>query len=81
MIGNSILDYVLIRTCIAGFRLVAPLGALHAVASIYLGHAVISKYLLYYTLLETFFFFGVYLPRKWSLQTVRFKLISPCHVH
>ncbi|EIM92937.1 uncharacterized protein STEHIDRAFT_90320 [Stereum hirsutum FP-91666 SS1] len=69
MIGNSILDYVLIRICIVAFRLVAPLSALHAVASIYLGHAVVSKYLLYYTFLETFFFLGVYLPRKWSLQT------------
>lgn len=76
MIGDSVSDYILIRVAISALRLVAPLSLLHVVASSYLGHALLSKYLLPYTLIESIFFLGVYLPRKWSMQTVR-SLISP----
>lgn len=81
MIGDSLAEYILIRIAIAALRLVAPLSTLHVVASVYLGYPVVSKYLLPYTLLETFFLFGVYLPRKWLMQAVRSMFIILCRMY
>lgn len=72
MIGNSIQDYVLIRLCIFGFRLIAPLSFTYVAASWYTGHWIFTPWLGYYTLVEISFYLFVYLPRTWLLQKVSF---------
>ncbi|KAE9972066.1 hypothetical protein EG328_005239 [Venturia inaequalis] len=69
MIGTSTADYVFIRTCIFGIRAVTPLCMLHTAFSIARPpHSIATQILLAYTILETAFYFLVYLPRKARLQ-------------
>ncbi len=70
MIGRSYPEYILIRTCIFGFRLIAPLSIAYVVASWYSGKWLLHAYLGYYASLEAIFYLCVYLPRSWLLQEV-----------
>ena len=67
MIGTSTPEYVLIRTCVIGFRAIAPLSILYCVSLPF------QPYRLPYSLgiwsmAETAFYFLVYVPRRWFLQ-------------
>lgn len=70
MLGRSYPEYILIRTCIFGFRLIAPLSIAYVVASWYSGKWLLHAYLGYYASLEAIFYLCVYLPRSWLLQEV-----------
>lgn len=77
MIGRSYPEYILIRTCILGFRLIAPLSIAYVAASWYSGKWLLHAYLGYYTSLEAIFYVCVYLPRSWLLQEVS---IADCSI-
>jgi hypothetical protein len=69
MIGTSTSDYVFIRVCIFGIRAVTPLCILNTVIGIVRPPRTLAlQTLLAYTVLETAFYFLVYLPRKSRLQ-------------
>ncbi|KAF9460635.1 hypothetical protein BDZ94DRAFT_887447 [Collybia nuda] len=68
MIGNSFLEYVFIRICIAGLRLVAPTSILYLGISAWNESFPISKWLGLVAIAETGFYLAVYLPRKKGLQ-------------
>jgi hypothetical protein len=69
MIGTSTPDYIFIRVCIFGIRAVTPLCILYTVFGIVRPpRAFATQLLLAYTLLETAFYFLVFLPRKSRLQ-------------
>ena len=70
MIGRSYPEYIFIRICIFGLRLIAPLSIAYVVASWYSGNWLFHTYLGYYALLEAAFYLCVYLPRSWHLQKV-----------
>ncbi|KAI0341006.1 alpha/beta-hydrolase [Trametopsis cervina] len=68
MIGHSLPEYVFIRLCITGLRLIALLSIVYLCASWYLGDWLCSRWLGYYALVEAVFYLGVYLPRSHLLQ-------------
>lgn len=72
MIGNSWLDYVLIRISILALRLIAPLSIIYLAASYYTSTFLWSPLLGAYALVEAAFYLFVYLPRSFYLQQVRF---------
>ena len=76
MIGHSIPEYIFIRICIAGLRLVAPLSILYVVTSLYVGRWLFTRWLGYYAVVEALFYLLVYLPRDRYLQRVSISFIS-----
>ncbi|KZT00054.1 uncharacterized protein LAESUDRAFT_739760 [Laetiporus sulphureus 93-53] len=68
MIGNSLLEYIEIRTCITCLRLVAPLSIVYTLASWHSGGFLCSRWLGIYALAEASFCLFVYLPRSWLMQ-------------
>ncbi|KAH9917611.1 Alpha/Beta hydrolase protein [Fomitopsis serialis] len=68
MIGNSVPEYIFIRTCIAGLRLVAPLSFVYTLASWREGRFLCSPWVGAYALVEACFYLFVYLPRSFLLQ-------------
>ena len=70
MIGHSLPEYIFIRSCIFGLRLVAPLSITYVAASWYSGQWVWSGPLKYYVLLEAAFYLFVYIPRHRYMQKV-----------
>lgn len=67
MIGTSTVEYVFIRTCIVGIRVITPLSILYCVSLPFLDvrpPLLVSAW----PIAETAFYFLVYLPRKWILQ-------------
>jgi hypothetical protein len=69
MINRSI-DYILIRTTIFGFRLIAPASHLYLAASFHRQKFLISPWLGLYALAEAAFYLFIYLPRNHQLQKV-----------
>ncbi|KZT69895.1 hypothetical protein DAEQUDRAFT_726218 [Daedalea quercina L-15889] len=72
MISNSFPEYIFIRICITGLRLIAPLSFLYALISWWKGHFLYSRWLGWYALAEGCFYLFVYLPRSFWLQKVCF---------
>ena len=70
MIGHSTHEYIFIRICIFGLRLLAPLSILYVAASLYDRRWIVHPGIGYYALLESAFYLLVYLPRSKSLQKV-----------
>lgn len=76
MIGRSLPEYLFIRVCICGLRLVTPISITYVLASGFAlarGHAqsrLYSPLLAVYALAETAFYLLVYLPRGRRLQKV-----------
>ncbi|KAJ4299006.1 hypothetical protein N0V90_004250 [Kalmusia sp. IMI 367209] len=69
MIGTSIPAYLVIRTCILGFRAITPLSIFFCSISIAEPPSTgFTRFLLGWAGLETAFWLLVYLPRKRSLQ-------------
>ncbi|KAH9931897.1 uncharacterized protein B0H18DRAFT_988515, partial [Fomitopsis serialis] len=68
MIGNSVPEYIFIRTSIAGLRLIAPLSFVYIFASWREGRFLYSPWLGAYALVEVCFYLFVYLPRSFLLQ-------------
>ncbi|KAI4183333.1 MAG: hypothetical protein L6R41_005445 [Letrouitia leprolyta] len=70
MIGTSWWQYILIRTCIAGFRYVVPVAALICILSLALGSPSrsIPIVIIVWAACETFFLFFVFVPRYFLLQ-------------
>lgn len=69
MIGTSTADYLFIRICIFGIRAVTPLCMLYtAFCIVWPPNTITTQIPLLYTILETAFYFLVYLPRKARLQ-------------
>ncbi|KAH8832952.1 hypothetical protein DL96DRAFT_1523221 [Flagelloscypha sp. PMI_526] len=68
MINNSFHEYVFIRVCIALLRLVAPLSILYLLVSFWTRHFLLYHWITAIAVLESFFFFGVYLPRLYTIQ-------------
>lgn len=69
MIGTSTYDYLFIRVCIFGIRAITPLCFLYtAFAVVWPPQILATRLVLVYALLETTFYFLVYLPRKSRLQ-------------
>lgn len=71
MIGQTWPEYVFIRLSISALRLVAPLSIVYLAASWSVGTFIWSPVFGVYALIETLFFFLVYLPRHFHLQRVR----------
>jgi hypothetical protein len=71
MIGNSLSEYLFIRTSITGLRLIAPASILYLAASVWNVAFPISPLLGAVALAEAGFFLVFYLPRKNRLQAVR----------
>ena len=71
MIGDSPLEYVFIRLCIYFLHYIAPLSILYCTVSLLLKPSAyrIPWWLEVCTLAETLFYFIVYLPRRYSLQS------------
>ncbi|EMD38036.1 hypothetical protein CERSUDRAFT_113174 [Gelatoporia subvermispora B] len=67
-IGNSIPEYIFIRISIWCLRAVAPICIAYTIANWYIGSYWYSPWLGRYALLETTFYFLVYLPRTYVLQ-------------
>lgn len=72
MIGHSLPEYVFIRLCILGLRLIAPLSLVYLAVSWYANRWLCSKWLGYYALAESVLYLCVYLPRSWYMQEVSF---------
>jgi hypothetical protein len=72
MIGQSWPEHVFIRISILALRLIAPLSIVYLAASYYHGTFLWSPILGIYTLIEAAFFSFVYLPRRFSMQRVRY---------
>lgn len=70
MIGNSFIEYIFIRVCITGLRLVAPTSILYLGISAWKGSFLLSKWLGLIAIAEAGFYLAVYLPRKKVLQAV-----------
>jgi hypothetical protein len=70
MIGNSVLEYIFIRTSITGLRLIAPASILYLGISTWKGSFLFSKWLGVVAIAEAGFYLAVYLPRKKGLQAV-----------
>ncbi|KAH9952035.1 Alpha/Beta hydrolase protein [Amylocystis lapponica] len=68
MIGRSLPEYIFIRTCICGLRLVAPASIGYVLASLHAGKFLFSPWLGAYALTEAAFYLLVYLPRGRYLQ-------------
>ncbi|KAH9848920.1 Alpha/Beta hydrolase protein [Lenzites betulinus] len=68
MIGDSIPEYIFIRTCIFALRLVAPLSIFYTCANLYYGQFILSRWLGLYAGAEAAFYLFVYLPRCKVLQ-------------
>jgi hypothetical protein len=69
MIENTIPKYLLIRTCIAGFRAITPLSIFCVSFSIAEPpQSSFRRFLLTWSIVETAFWLLVYLPRKRALQ-------------
>ncbi|PCH37667.1 hypothetical protein WOLCODRAFT_142188 [Wolfiporia cocos MD-104 SS10] len=92
MIGNSLPEYIFIRICISGIRLIAPLSILYTLASLNYGFLLYNKWLGIYAIVEAAFYLLVYLPRCRRLQEVavhptplpkaeREKLFEKCSLH
>jgi hypothetical protein len=71
MIGNSLSEYLFIRTSITTLRLVAPASILYLAVSAWNAAFPVSPLLGVVALAEAGFFLGFYLPRKIRLQAVR----------
>lgn len=79
MIGTSLPEYVFIRTSITLLRLVAPISFIYVAYFLAAWPATRWQALLGgYAVVEVLFYTLVYLPRRFSLQTVRFHLYSLC---
>jgi hypothetical protein len=79
MIGTSLPEYVFIRTSITLLRLVAPISFIYVAYLLAAWPAARWQALLGgYAVVEVLFYTLVYLPRRFSLQTVRFHLYSLC---
>ena len=70
MIGRSVPEYIFIRLCIIGLRLVAPLSIVYLGFSYYRGHFLWSAFLGAYAVAEAAFYLLVFLPRNRLLQKV-----------
>ncbi len=70
MIGHSIPEYIFIRICIWALRIVAPISIAYVASSWYTGSRIYSRWIGYYALIESCFYFLVYLPRSKILQEV-----------
>lgn len=70
MIGTSWWQYVLIRTCIAGFQYLVPLVALSCLVSIASGssHKSIPTVIIIWAACEISFLFFIFIPRYFLLQ-------------
>ncbi|KAI0934918.1 hypothetical protein AcV5_006608 [Taiwanofungus camphoratus] len=68
MLGQSLPEYIFIRTAIFGLRLVAPLSIAYTLASWHTRHFLFSFWLGVYALTEASFYVCVYLPRCKALQ-------------
>lgn len=71
MIGKGIQDYIQIRAAIIGFRAVVPVSLLYLATCFYKKKILLSEWLAGYAVLESAFYFLVYLPRNRSMQKVR----------
>lgn len=70
MIGRSLPEYVFIRLCILGLRLIAPASIVYLLFSWYDGHFLVDDYLGYYAVAEAVFYLCIFLPRSRHLQEV-----------
>ena len=70
MIGKGRKDYILIRTTIFGFRLIAPASLLYLAASFHQKKFLVSTWLGLYAFVEAAFYLLVYLPRNHRIQKV-----------
>jgi hypothetical protein len=71
MIGTSTPEYVFIRACIAGLRLITPLSILYCVclpAIAIPSRSRIPLWISIWPIAETAFYLLFYLPRRWILQ-------------
>ncbi|CAL1694590.1 unnamed protein product [Somion occarium] len=68
MIGHSVPEYIFIRICITGLRLIAPLSILYLIACLYTNTWILSPWIAAYAFVEAAFYLLVYLPRSWYLQ-------------
>ena len=77
MIGNTLVDFIVIRVSITFLRLVAPASLIYLAAGYWRGTLDFASPLTLYALLEIAFFILVYLPRKSRLQKVG--VLYYCH--
>ena len=73
MIGNSIPEMILVRTCIFGLKAVAPISVIYTLLRVL---ALPAEYALplpleVWMFAETAFYAGVYYPNKYRSQRVR----------
>jgi hypothetical protein len=69
MIENTVPKYLLMRTCILGFRAITPFSIFWVSFSIAVPpHTTFRRFLLAWSIIETAFWLLVYLPRKRALQ-------------
>ncbi|KAI0748754.1 hypothetical protein C8Q80DRAFT_756848 [Daedaleopsis nitida] len=76
MIGRSLPEYVFIRLCILGLRLIAPASIVYILLSCYHGKLLVSELLGYYAAAEAFFYLCIFLPRSRHLQKLCWRLRS-----
>ena len=69
MIGTSISEYVFIRVCIAGLRVITPLSILYCIClPVISRRSRLPLWIGVWPIAETVFFLLFYLPRRWILQ-------------